>query len=612
MTPLETAATSAIASAATKAIFDAAIARVSRTITGPAKAAAVKALASLQGYESYLQETNDRVSTFKTFADPTKPVDLLSHFVSTTFKNRDGSRTFDQDDLINRIKRPSRLVISATAGFGKSMVMRYIALSLFHNPNGKIPLFLELRNLNRVQSPDITTFIHSSYKAQSDAKIEALKKGIMSGAFVLILDGFDELNHDIRPLIEDQILALARENPKVSIIVSGRPDDRFYSWRQFSVFKIEPMLKKQVIKLIDNLEYDAGVRRRFISAIKNGLYESHESFLSTPLLAILMLLTFEQNANIPDKMYLFYGEAFKALFHKHDALKEQYNRSRKSGLAVDDFEKVFSVFCLKTYVQEKTEFTRAEIIGSITDAIVYERQTVSNEDFLFDIEEAVCLIMREGPSYFFVHRSFQEYFTAVFLANCAQSIRDDFISKVSVRHWDNVLPMLFDMASSQIEPTWVAENCETYLSKVGLSTDKMHPFISRFERIEFFQEQGRVHVYSFKLGDFSRFISVMSRFYKSIKMNEPVISFKALEDWAKKNWNQLAERFSERRFSSNSDAIVLSIPVSDIPDDVIEASNLRNVALSEYEAVNRIYNGLDREQQSRQEFLDKLFSERTR
>lgn len=147
-----------------------------------------------------------------------------------------------------------------------------------------------------------------------------------------------------------------------------------------------------------------------------------------------MLLTFEQNAAIPDKMHLFYAKVFETLFHKHDALKEQYNRARKCGLQIDEFEKVFSVLCLKTYVLEKTEFTLAELMSLLRDSIAFEGFETKAEELLFDVEEAVCLIMKEGNSYFFVHRSFQEYFTAVFLSSCPENIRDDFINQIGGRY----------------------------------------------------------------------------------------------------------------------------------------------------------------------------------
>jgi hypothetical protein len=599
------AAAKAGATAATSALFKSATDRAERVLRGPTKGIVVRALASLQSYAPFLQETHDRVSTFKTFADPTKPVSLLDHFVETRFEVERGKPTINQAGIIKKLSRPSRIVISATAGYGKSMVMRYFALALFENPIGKIPIFLELRNLNRVSSPSILSFLHSSYKRVSDVQIEAFKQGLSGGAFVILLDGFDELNHDIRPIIENEILEIAREYPQCSLIISGRPDDRFKAWRSFSIYKVAPMAQDQVVELINKLEYERGVRKRFIAKVNSGLYQSHQSFMSTPLLAILMLLTFEQNANIPDKMHLFYGEAFKTLFHKHDALKEQYDRARKSSLMVDDFEKVFSVFCLKTYIQEKTEFSSSEIASSIRDAIKYESFDVNSTDFLFDVEEAVCLIMKEGASYFFVHRSFQEYFTAVFLANCAEHVRDSFIEKVSTRYWDNVLPMLFDMASSQIEPTWVTRKTREYLSEVGFSSGQQTPLQARFNGISFYRNGDALHWNGITPGSHNRFISTMIRFYPQLQFDSR-IEFSELEIWSKKNWDFLFEQHGGRKLQSGVE--ILEVPVASMPHDVISKSNLEKFANFEHAKIAEVESGLDKQQTERNMFLSELFS----
>lgn len=594
------AASASAAKAASAALFAEAANRINKMKVGSARAVIIKALASLEGYKRYIEETNDRVKTFKTFADPTKPVSLLDHFVKTNFQISRGQKIFDQEELIARLKRPCRYVISATAGFGKSMVMRYIALCLYQNPTGRIPIFVELRQLNRLSVPSLLTYIHTSYRSNTDVQVEAFNQGLSAGVFVLILDGFDEISHEIRKRVEDEILLISRQFPSCSIIVSGRPDDRFKSWRDFSMVKILPMKRTQVIELIDKLDYDKGVRKRFVSKIKNGLYESHESFLSTPLLAILMLLTFEQNANIPDKMHLFYGEAFRTLFHKHDALKEQYDRSRRSGLSVDEFERAFSVFCLKTYVQEKTEFSYSEIKDSVKQALNFEDIHVKPDDFLFDLEETVCLLMKEGSSFFFIHRSFQEYFTAVFLARCAEKLRDDFLTICATRPWDNVLPMLFDMASAQIEPTWVARNCKKYLDEVGLDDGKTHPALARFNGLILNPANGKVAYFGFDPGPFAHFISVMRRFYSSIS-SATLIDFDILEDWVKNNSEEVARhRSGDRPFSI--------FPLSAFPNDVLKASRVLKFAIEEWDSIKTVNANIDHQQRLKLEYLNQLFA----
>jgi predicted NACHT family NTPase len=611
----ETAAATASAAttAAVTTMFNRAIERVESIISGQAKSIGIKALAALQGYSPYLEDTYERVATYKTFANPVKPVSVMDHFVSVEFENR-STKNFNQDDLLHTIIEPSRIVISATAGYGKSMVMRFMALSMYENPRGRIPLFLELRHLNRVTSPNIITFIHSTYRRISDVQIESLKQGLSAGAFVIMLDGFDELNHDIRPIIESQILEISRAYPLCSIIVSGRPDERFNAWREFTTFKIKPMSRSSVTELLKKLDYDRGTTNRFITKINKGLYETHESFLSTPLLAILMLLTFELNANIPDKLHLFYAKAFETLFHKHDALKEQYERSRKSGLQIDEFERIFSVFCLKTYVLEKTEFTKSEILKFLGEALTFEGQSMSAEDYLFDIEEAVCLIMKEGTSYFFVHRSFQEYFTAAFLSNAPESIRDEFVDQVSSRHWDNVLPMLFDMAQTQIEPSWVKRSSDAYLSIVSpTKKDMMRPIFARYSSFTFYRtardekDGGEVYFSDANPGPFSKFVTIMRRFYRE-KFESVGVDVGHLEQYARNNWDSLVCTYENDFEAGGGRKYLLKTVSVESIDDALKDAGIHRIANAEFNTIRRIRKELDEDQEARNAFLNNLFN----
>ncbi|HEX9963635.1 MAG TPA: NACHT domain-containing protein [Allosphingosinicella sp.] len=578
--------------------------KVSRTLSGPARSAAVRVVSALEGYASYLQETNDRVSTVKTFANPALPVSLIDHFVTTKLRPpKKQDATQDQDDLIDRIVRRGRVVVSATAGHGKSMLMKYIALSLYENPRGRIPIFVELRHLNRVSKPDLITYINTSYKRTYNISEDVFRQGLSLGVFALLLDGFDELNHELRATIEEQILQAARTHPKVSIVVSGRPDDKFLSWRLFEVLKICPMTKPQVVELINKLEYDRGTKRRFIQKINKGLYESHESFLSTPLLAILMLLTYEENANIPDKMHLFYAKAFDTLFHKHDAMKEQYDRQRRSGLQIDDFEKVFSVFCLGTYVREKLEFTKAELLKSIKEAINYTGLEVHPENMLFDVEEAVCLLQKEGNSFFFVHRSFQEYFTALFLASCPEDIRDDFIEQVAVRSWDNVLSMLFDMAAAQLEPSWVVRNADAYLSYIEeLGETDFNILLAKWVGLQFYETGETNEIYNFMYGPHHKFILVMRRFYGQRILVDNRIDFNEL----KKVWNEEQVDSEQRLMPGNLK--LRNILFKPEHEKALERGGLLAFIRQEFEQIREIRQGIDQQQASRNKFLESLFS----
>ncbi len=487
-----------------------------KTSKNAASNAYVSLISSFSGYEDYLKATHDKVATIKTFADPTKPVSLLDHFVDPTLTNGK-SQKVDHYKLRELISKNSKIVISALAGFGKSVLMRYLALSFYENPEGKIPIFIELRDINRTKDPNLLSYIHATYKQNSNISNATFERALSQGVFAFFLDGFDEINFEHRDEIQKQIIELSNEYADCSVVVSSRPDPKFDSWEKFSTYSICPMSLPQVEKLINKIEYDPSLKKKFIGKLRSGLYEKHHSFLSTPLLATLMMLTFEQNANIPDKMHLFYLRAFETLFDKHDTYKEQYERKRRSGLRIDQLSNLFSFFCYNTYLEEEFEFSKIDIIRYLNDAISYCGYTISVEDLLFDLVESICLIQLEGHFYSFVHRSFQEYFTAVFLDQCPEDIRDEFLDESFFRPSESVLPMLFDMCQDRIEVDWILPRICKYES--DLSSFKSKSLARRAFYMIWKEAKIRVdssnqaHYAGFTPGEHRKFVNTLRAFY---------------------------------------------------------------------------------------------------
>ena len=228
--------------------------------------------------------------------------------------------------------------------------MKYLTICRFENSRGMIPLFVELRQLNALSSKKLLTYIHQSCASTGNSvTYEQFELALRAGGLVLILDGFDEIDFSHRDAISTQILEISLAYPRVPIVVSSRPDDKFGSWQDFYVFTICALEKDQVLELIDKIDYEEELKRRFRREVDRHLYEAHTSFLSSPLLSSIMLLTYEQFAEIPNKMHIFYEQAFAALFRRHDAQKSQFIRKTYTNLAIDDF-RAFFLRCVRLVI----------------------------------------------------------------------------------------------------------------------------------------------------------------------------------------------------------------------------------------------------------------------
>jgi predicted NACHT family NTPase len=216
---------------------------------------------------------------------------MLHQYVNTRFrvKRRGKERMIDDYDAIKEIEERRRATVVGTAGCGKTIFMRYLWISLFAGIDAHIPIFVELRRLNSMSTLDLESFIfHSIVPTQEKIDIASFQSWIEHGRFTFVLDGFDEVAADKRDKVQEKILKLCVKSPDNIVIVSGRPDDRFDSWQEFSVFRIEPLNRQQVVQLIERIDFDLNVKKKFVEAIEKGLYAKHQDFLyKTPRFSFL-------------------------------------------------------------------------------------------------------------------------------------------------------------------------------------------------------------------------------------------------------------------------------------------------------------------------------------
>jgi predicted NACHT family NTPase len=210
-----------------------------------------------ENISAYMSSTIDRCSFVKTILiNRDRPTFFPKIYVHTILRGR--SKSYTDDQLISNLPRVKTIIIEGSAGSGKSMFMRYLFLSLCEKPGGKVPLFVELRHLNNLQTKNLKTYIlYSILNPGSQITQDQFDRGLRNGAFTLILDGLDEVDFDIRKDVESQIREL-HQFSEIQLIVSSRPDpdNRFESWTRFFVYRIEPMTEKQTFALISKLEYD--------------------------------------------------------------------------------------------------------------------------------------------------------------------------------------------------------------------------------------------------------------------------------------------------------------------------------------------------------------------
>ncbi len=321
-----------------------------------------------------------------------------------------------------------------------------------------IPVFIELKDINVLtEEYEITDIL---FKKISDLggglNGKYFEYALRSGCFLFLLDGYDEILSDKKDGFFRKLDSFCDKYSTNYYVISSRPYSEFVEFQRFTVLTTCFLDKKQAISLIKRIEFDVDIKERFITALDSELYDKHTSFAANPLLLNLMLMTFDNYATIPEKVHLFYANAFKTLYEKHDATKAGYRRELNSKLSYDSFKKVFSYFCFISYAQGKIEFSHDELEATLKKVITASRVTFDISEYIDDLIHSLCVLYKEGLNYKFAHRSFQEYFSAVFLKELSdvrmeqmgiQIIKKDIFRAIN----DEVFNMLYDMAEERFE-----------------------------------------------------------------------------------------------------------------------------------------------------------------
>lgn len=414
------------------------------------KGAADKVRLMLDGsYKDYLACVVPRYSKAKSFFVRDEPTYLYEFYVPIGVSC--GNKSINQACIDEVSAIAPHAVITGGGGSGKSMLMRHLFLDSIIAKQ-KVPVYLELRELNQTNQTllnFIRETLHSNGFKLDDSYID---KAMKAGHFAFLFDGFDEVSLALRKVISKQLVDLAKNYEQNLILVSSRPDNEFAGWPSFSVFRINSLTLEQACELVQKLPFEGDFKSKFLQDLRDTLFTKHSSFLSNPLLLSIMLLTYGQSADIPNKLNVFYNQAYEALFQRHDAAKGAFQRDRATLLDIQDFARVFSAFSIQTYDKRLFQMSKSQAIEYLEKSKTILSVDFNSSDYLQDAEQAVCLLVEDGLLITFSHRSFQEYFVARFIYHAKLDVQQKLIDKYgkAVR-MDSVMDLLFEMNPELVE-----------------------------------------------------------------------------------------------------------------------------------------------------------------
>ena len=386
--------------------------------------------------------------------------------------SRGSEEKFNVLDVQTIIDYSKFSIIRGTGGSGKSTLLKYLFLETIKQES-YIPLFIELNELNNYDLTVSSNFIEIICEILttfgSELQKDQLIRLLESGKVVIFLDGYDELKFDnVKPFVTI-FGKFCKRFPNNNYILTSRPNTDFREFQRFAVFQISELTIEQSISLIKKLNYsESKVADEFIKELNDNLYNTHKSFASNPLLLTLMLINFTHYRKIPEKIHIFYQEAFDILYRLHDSRKPgMYSRefNTLNDLPKDVFMNTILEISIISYLKSQTSFKEDELIHMINE----KQFEFDSKDYIDDLI-SICIFYREGDRISFVHKTFQEYFSAKYLeqlpdikrySQVGEYLINEFI-KGNIGGTDILIPILYALSPDKFEKYILSNFFEEY------------------------------------------------------------------------------------------------------------------------------------------------------
>lgn len=384
------------------------------------------------------------------------PVKLEDIYVETKF--RCDQKRVSENTLMQRIRDGQKVLVVGDGGLGKTFFVKRFWQAVCDHQSGKVPVFVSLRDLNELTDDNLASFLRRTIFPSATASEELFDYFCKNGTFVFILDGYDEVVEARRSELQRQLIDFTNKYTRCGFLVSSRETDSLTVWDDFFEYNICRFNRTQTLELIDKVEFDKKIKAKFSKQITQDFFDENESFLSNPLLALMMLITFRDNAKLPTKMSNFYENAYQTLYSLHDGLKGAYLRERQ--LEKDTFRKLFSIFCLFTYYNHATSFNETELREYVEKSTRYLKLEVDTSDVVKEFRESTNLLQLEGFQYSFIHRSFQEYFSAYCAVKIVTDNNDQFLTEFFNRSYDQTFKLAHEIHSDCVEENFIIPRLE--------------------------------------------------------------------------------------------------------------------------------------------------------
>ncbi|MGB4853156.1 MAG: NACHT domain-containing protein, partial [Ignavibacteria bacterium] len=173
-----------------------------------------------RGLKRYLEKQRDKYSHIKTLLKGNTPVYLYDIYYHLRLTNR--KEVIETKSINTVFSKSNYITIIGDAGSGKSTLVKHLFLNSILEKSG-IPILVELRYLNDYKNSFEDYIYEKIFENKLSQNSNILERLLTAGKFVFFLDGFDELNSDIKPSVIISLNSFINSYDQNKFILTTRP-----------------------------------------------------------------------------------------------------------------------------------------------------------------------------------------------------------------------------------------------------------------------------------------------------------------------------------------------------------------------------------------------------
>jgi hypothetical protein len=348
-------------------------------------------------------------------------------------------------DGLSLVRTESHLFILGQPGAGKTTFLKHVALEAAKGDLPSVPIFISLKALADSQKPILDFMAQEMQICGFPEPTPFLRVMLQSGQMLILLDGLDEVTpaQETSLSLVQNIENLIRQYAANRFLITCRTAVTDYQFPGFTTVEMSNFSPEQVDAFIHKwFQHEPSLGNNCLQELNLPEHEGLRDLASTPLLLNLLCLTYEEVGHFPQRRIELYEEALNALLIKWDSSRRIHRAETYRQLSLGRKRQLLAFIAATTFSQGKYLLPQAEIIRHILDYLKMIPETgaldeTDGEAILRAIEAQHGIIVERARGvYGFAHLTFQEYFTAKYVAEAGE--RATLLSHCADYQWREV------------------------------------------------------------------------------------------------------------------------------------------------------------------------------